>query len=139
MSRDEIPLKSVVILPKLEEYAEEHGLVIDFHFMKKIKWMEAHGGVCFCAHKSDRRCPCSHVQSDLEQYNGSCLCSVLNTPECYARVLKRRYRPLPIRLPCNTIMKNGVIIELKTKKNNGERDKKIKKDKLLWETLMKKK
>lgn len=136
MGRDETPLKSVVILPKLKQYAEEHGLIIDFHYAKKIKWMEAHGGVCFCAHKSDRRCPCSHVQSDLERYNGSCLCSVLKTPECYARVLKRRNRPLLIRLPCNIIMKNGIISEAKQKKNNGE---KIKKDKILWKNLIKKK
>ena len=136
MGRDETPLKSVVILPKLKQYAEEHGLVIDFHFMKKIKWMEAHGGVCFCAHKSDRRCPCNHVESDLERYNGSCLCSVLKTPECHSRVLKRRNSPLPIRLSCNIILKNGIISELKQKKTDAE---KIKKDELLWKTIIKKK
>lgn len=136
MGRDEIPLKNVVILPKLKQYAEEHGLVIDFHFLKKIKWMEAHGGVCFCAHKSDRRCPCSHVEADLERYNGSCLCSVLKTPECYARVLKRRTRPLLIRLPCNVVIKSGIISEPKQKKSNAEKNKK---DELLWKTIIKKK
>ena len=135
MGRDETPLKSVVILPNLKQYAEEHGLVIDFHFTKKIKWMEAHGGVCFCAHKSDRRCPCSHVEADLERYNGSCLCSVLKTSECYARVLKRRYRPLPIRLSCNVVMKSGIISESIPKKNNGEKKKKAE---LLWKNLTKK-
>lgn len=140
MSRDEVPLKRVEILPNLKRYAEEHGLVIDFHFMKKIKWMEEHGGVCFCAHKSDRRCPCDHIPADMKQYNGSCLCSVLNTPECYARVLKRRNRKNSgIQLSCNVIMRDGVIHDLDYKqKQNAERNKNKRKEaETIWNKIKK--
>ena len=140
MSRNEVPLKHVEILPKIKQYAEEHGLVIDFHFMKKIKWMEEHGGVCFCAHKSDRRCPCSHIQADMKRYNGSCLCSVFNTPECYARVLKHRNRKnMGIKLPCNVVMRGGIILDLdgERKQKTGKNKKKQKDAEMLWNKIKK--
>ena len=135
MGRDKAPLEKVEVESNVRAYAKEHGLIFDEHYLPKIRWSEEHGGRCFCKWDSDRRCPCSHVQEDLIRYNGTCLCSVLKTPKCYARVLKRRYRPLPIRLSCNVVMKSGIISESIPKKNNGEKKKKAE---LLWKNLTKK-
>lgn len=113
MSRDEIPLKEVEIWPTLKQYAEAHSLKIDYHFRHKVKWMEAHGAVCFCAHKSNRRCPCGHIREDLKQYNGSCLCGVLNTPEALLRALKYRgKKKLWIRLPADIVISEGIVYNL---------------------------
>ncbi len=112
MSRDEAPLEKVVILPKLEKYAEEHNLLIDPHYIFKIQWMEEHGGRCFCDWESDRRCPCSHCLDDLIRFNGNCMCSILITPEKLKQKEKQRNRPTWIRITESVAMKNGIIYDL---------------------------
>jgi len=64
----------------LEQYAQEHGLIINEDFAWKIEWMATHQGRCACD-PGNRRCPCEHVFEDLKRFNGRCLCRVFFTPE----------------------------------------------------------
>lgn len=90
MARSEAPLGKAEVWPMLIEYARKHDLAIDTHFAKKIYWMEAHKGVCFCSWDSGRMCPCSEIENDFERYNGSCLCGPLCTHKHLETVTKRR-------------------------------------------------
>lgn len=90
MPRSEAPREKVRLKRKLRKYAKEHGLLVDYHVNKKVKWMEQHGGRCFCDWDSDRRCPCTHVQDDLVEFNGTCLCGALVTRDKMKRL--RAYR-----------------------------------------------
>ena len=90
MSRNEAPEKDVEVWPKLLKYAEEHNFVIDYHYKHKVEWMEKHGGVCFCDWQSGRVCPCKNVMSDMNKYNGQCLCGLLCTKERLEQKEKQR-------------------------------------------------
>ena len=109
MPREDAPLEKVEVESKVRAYAKEHGLIFDEYFLSKIRWSEEHGGRCFCNWDSDRQCPCSHVQKDLIRYNGTCLCSVLCTPEKMKKRLKYRNHVQPIRITKFLKMVKGVI------------------------------
>ena len=90
MSREDAPEKEVDVWSKLIEYAKDHNLVIDYGYTHKVEWMEKHGGLCFCDWKSGRVCPCNNVMSDLNKYNGQCLCGLLCTAERLKQKEKQR-------------------------------------------------
>lgn len=90
MPRSEAPYKEVDVWTRLNAYSLEHGLSIDHHYDHKVEWMEKHGGLCFCDWESGRVCPCENVMSDLNKYNGQCLCGLLCTKERLEQKEKQR-------------------------------------------------
>lgn len=139
--RDNAPLEKVEIEDKIRTFAKKHGLMLDTHYLFKVRWMEEHGSRCFCDWDSDRRCPCSHCLADLGRFNGNCMCSVLITPEKLRQKEKQRNRPTWIKIAGSVAMKNNVIYDL----NGFEREKKEQRKtkeaeaKLLLQKLMGKK
>ena len=101
MARADAPEGDVEVWPKLINYARDHGLEIDTVYSKKVDWMEKHKGVCFCSWDSGRICPCDKIEEDLVQYNGSCFCGLLVTPERLRRAQaydkqkkKKKFKPV---------------------------------------------
>jgi len=138
MPREDAPLEKVERESKVRAYAKEHGLVVDEHYLFKIRWSEEHGGRCFCDWDSDRRCPCSRVQDDLIRFNGNCMCSVLITPQKLKQKQKQRNRPTWIRIAGNIAMKNNIIYdldELKQKKRKITKNKEKEAKQLLKKLL----
>lgn len=94
--RESIPERYVNIRPAINETTVKYRLVLNPYAEFKLEWMEKHGGQCYCEPDGSRHCPCEFILSDLNRFNGSCLCTLFVTPSKMAKIEKYRSKPIKI-------------------------------------------